>query len=85
MKTATIVAFSTNPGSGIAQLTLNRGGRITSVPCDNGQTVRTFDDLFPGFIVGGHSCDPKVIIGQTVGYDVDDIGLLAYLTTDLDH
>lgn len=70
-KTGTITGFRATWGSGLATLEID--GR--AYHSDNGPLVRALDNAFPGFITPGHSCDPAVIIGEEIAFDLDEFGL----------
>jgi hypothetical protein len=47
---------------------------------DNGPTVRALMGIFGSDIVRGHSVMVSRLVGQEIGYGVDDLGILAYVT-----
>ncbi len=67
---------------GILRITLEdpETGKRTTLSADNGPTVRAFIGLFGTEIVQGHTLLVNRIEGCEIGYDVDDIGLLSYIT-----
>ncbi len=71
MKVGTITGFSGSWGSGMATLWIN--GK--PVHCDNAPTVRALDAMFPGTISEGHTVSVNNIIGQTIRWDYDEMGL----------
>jgi hypothetical protein len=77
----TIMSVSASWGSGLMALSIKKGdGKIEIVRGDNGPTVRALMNVFGSDIVRGHSLQVDRIVGQEIGYDTDDLGLLAYIT-----
>jgi len=73
----TIEGFAGSWGSGLGYLLVS--GR--AIPCDNGQTVRSLDDAFPGAIGAGHCVDNAMLVGKEIAYSVDGaFGLLEGFT-----
>lgn len=66
---------------GILQLTFEdpETGSSQVVLADNAPTVRALRYIVGDHIVTGHSLLADELIGFELGYDTDDIGLLAYL------
>lgn len=76
-----IIGIFKERGSGLAMLAIEddrRGKRL--IPCDGNPTARAFDEAFGGFIVGGHSTRNDAIVGESIYYTVDSIGLLETFT-----
>ena len=61
--------------SGIAELELDTG----SVHCENAPTVRALEAAFGDVITTGHSINQDAIRGREIMYDVDEVGLLAWI------
>jgi hypothetical protein len=55
-------------------------GKINTVNAENGPTVRALIGLFGSEITRDHTLLVEKVLGQEVGYDTDDLGLLAYVT-----
>jgi hypothetical protein len=55
-------------------------GRVTRVNAENAPTVRALVGIFGSEIVRGHTLLVERVLGQEIGYDTDDLGLLAYVT-----
>ena len=78
----TIEAVQGSWSSGLITLLIKRkdDGKIETVHGDNGPTVRALMNVFGADIVRGHSLQVDRIKGLEIGYDTDDLGLLAYIT-----
>ena len=60
-------------GSGLATLCFEDG---TSVPCDNGTTVRAMDACFGGVIGEAHTINQDALIGKEIYWSYDEFGLV---------
>jgi len=66
-----ITGFQGSFGSGIATLSVDG----VPVYCENGPTVQALNACF-GCIADGHTVDVSALIGQTIAYTTDDLGML---------
>jgi hypothetical protein len=65
---------------GIIQLLVELPDKKTEVLTgDNGPTVRALIGIFGPDIVCGQSILAERVLGQQIGYELDDIGALAFL------
>ena len=74
-KRGVIQAFHGSWLSGFAELELD----TEAVTCENAPTVRALDAAFGDVITSGHSVNQDAIRGREIVYDVDELGLLAWI------
>jgi len=70
------LAGSYHSGIAILGVVDNETKELVKIPCENGQTIRALNNIFPGFIVGGYCADEAVILNKEIFYWYDDLGLL---------
>ena len=78
IKKGTIVGFHGSWMSGIATMDIkdSKTGEIQSVPCENGQTVRSLDSAFGGVIGQGHCVNLDAVKDKEIYWAMDDMGLM---------
>ena len=72
-----ILAFRGSWNSGLGELVLeNEDKTVTTIPCDNGPTVRGLQAAFGDFITPNHTASGPGPIGQWIYWSYDDMGLV---------
>jgi len=77
MKLGTIQGFQGSWGSGLGFLVLETSEGVTSVPCDNGATVRGLQAAFGDVIGDAHDVKGDGgHVGKQIIYSMDEMGLV---------
>jgi hypothetical protein len=69
--------LSIQPSGGLVIIKVkNEDGKVSTVLGDNGPTVRALNAAYGGVITAGHTFNPRAVVGRSIEYETDDLGLL---------
>lgn len=80
-KQGTIRSVVATPGSGMMTVVVEReDGSTETLHGDSGPTGRALVQAFGrGILAGGMTLNVAALVGRQIAYDVDEVGVLAYI------